>query len=310
MTLTITQQRYVLPVAVVLIGLAAFAHADEGALTSADDPEGVKSLLQARVRLETRVAELEAKIAELEAENHKLEAQLAEMTAAAPTPAPAPQPAQVQATEVSPPQPVIVDSTTAGAAAEIEKLKDENRRLMMLAGITPPEDRAGDEAAAITTTTDPATGASTVESRTIALPIERGDRSDHWMHLVMTDPDGGGPTPVSHITLIVQTQFSANIYRGVPMATVEVDGQSVQCPVMSYDAKRRGSAGAHRGQGLANETVHITISRKLLASLAAATQADLQIRHVRLRLGRDQLAQFLAFQMRLDQPSLLRANQP
>jgi hypothetical protein len=292
MTCTVTQQRYLMPVAVVLMAFAAFAHADEAAPVSADDPEGVKSLLQARARLETRVAELEAKIAELEAENRRLEAQFAESAAAAiaaPTPA-------------AEPQPTIADTTDAATADEIEKLKDENRRLMMLAGITPSEDRADDEAAAITTTTDPTTGASTVESRMIALPVERGDRSDHWMHLVMTDPDGPGPTPVSHLTLVVQTQFSANIYRDVHAATLDVDGQSVQCPVTDYTAERRGSAGSRRGRALANETLHIAVSRKLLRTLASARQADLQIRHVRLRLGRDQLAQFLAFQMRLDQP--------
>ncbi len=172
---------------------------------------------------------------------------------------------------------------------ELQRLQAENRRLAELAGLVPEEEMVEVETANIVTATDPQTGLTTTTTRWVELPIIAGDRSAHHM-MVRQGEDG-------QAMLKVATHFSRRIYQGLANVTFVIDGSEVVRPVIEYGAARRGSGGLRAGS-LTDETLTIDLGQDLLARLAGARAVELQMRHVRAELGREQLAQFKALAVR------------
>lgn len=138
-------------------------------------------------------------------------------------------------------------------AAELQRLRDENARLKAENARLRSEKQTveveveelrehtadlAEEAAApppLTTTVDEPTGTTTVTAEATRLQVTSGTRARHWVAFrsARAATDSGSP----RIYMYVSTNFSGGIYRGVDTLRLSVDGETFDCPVVSYKAR-------------------------------------------------------------------------
>lgn len=179
--------------------------------------------------------------------------------------------------------------------AELGRLREDNRQLHILAGLTPPQDAAQAQAARVVTRTDPVS-----RDTTVSFPFERfevvsGSREQHWMRLSYVQPADGSAPP--QIDWHIFARLTPRHYAQLKQARLILDGQSFDIDVPKAQATMRSARG---GAGnLYDEQLTLRVPLELLQQAARARDVQLRLRQVQLKLTPQQIAQFAAFQQRL-----------
>jgi hypothetical protein len=208
---------------------------------------------------------------------------------------------------LTPATPALAAAEPDGAA-EVERLQRENealkRRVEELEtrggaadapgrGYTvgPPQPPARGAAAAPRLTTISEAGTRTVSTGASRLEVTRGSRAPQW---VAFRYERAGDQPVRAITMDLHTQFSGGIYRRVKSLALSVDGDRIDCPVTSYDARPVTGGGPRRRVSRDHEELTVEIPVSALRRMAGAQAVTGSLGPVAFALRRDQLASLRA----------------
>lgn len=157
--------------------------------------------------------------------------------------------------------------------------------------VVPAAPPAGGAADVSRLTTITEAGTRTVSTGASRLEVMRGSRAPQW---VAFRYERAGDQLVHEITMDLHTQFSGGIYRHVKTLALSVDGNRIDCPVTSYDARAVTGGGSRRRVSRDHEELTVTIPVAALQRMAAARAVTGSLGPVAFELTREQLASLRA----------------
>ena len=179
---------------------------------------------------------------------------------------------------------------------DVAALRERNRRLERLAGLTPMDDAVAAEAARIVTERDGATGVETVTSRPVPINFEGFNlATPHAVAFGYGAREAEGPGPVR---LVVTTfRGRGRPYRRVQTAELTLDGRDrFTLPVTGYETlvTYPPPPNSRSGSTRYDDALTVKIEGPAAARLAHADTATLRIDGTTLPLSREHLAMFRA----------------
>jgi hypothetical protein len=160
---------------------------------------------------------------------------------------------------------------------EVEELREHTDQLADDAAVPPP----------LSTTVDEPSGTTTVTAAASKLRVTTGSRAKHWIAFrsARTGTAPGDPD----IRLHLSTKFSGGIYRGVNTLRLSVDGESFECPVISYKARPVSLGSTKKRIRRDDEFLIIALPPPAVARMEAARRVTGRLGRVELTLSAAQL---------------------
>ncbi len=238
------------------------------------------------------IRELRARVAALEAENKALREQLAAMK-------PAISDEPTAADSKSEPAPLALEKELAQAKARVQSLESEKAELEQIAGVTSKGELLETQKTLIKSRYDEKADLTTVEGT--PMPVASANTAGFVEHLVTAAFEFAGTELTEQpesFQLVLYTKANPNRrYRNFKAATLLIDGEAVQVPVVSYQTldtlggakQTAGRSGVGKVEAR-DERLTLAIEPALAERIGAAHTLAVHFTGIDLKLGRDHIA--------------------
>ena len=174
----------------------------------------------------------------------------------------------------------------------VEELQTQNRRA---------EGRARDleirnrqvtteaEAHFVTCAEDADADVTTCRTPLMPLAVTHGRKRHHWFRLAFSHPGAVPASAVKKVSIDFETRASGGIYRSVSQLQLNVDGETIVCPISGYRARRRSAGGSRRKHRRDDESFTATVVVKDLAAIAQGRRVEGRLGAVRFKFEADQI---------------------